>query len=278
MRTLLLSTMLLLSASAAGGQAIPLPPRAADAATGSAVTAAVRHLPRIEREEAIVGEVLRGNVPGWYREFVPVTVTGRLADREVRVVFRAAPDYLAVGDDHDWFLWPLSPEAAQRIADATGTSLPTPLMVDAIWSQAAARLGPDSIAPSAAMITVPVFEDHMRMVRARREAAGVPPGSLVAGHRKDVVLSRRLDSLPGRVAIYGWQHPDGRPIQPLWTGHTTDHVDYSHGIRLIDRRVEVDGAEHDLIELLRDPVLAPLLSREGAMRHAGYRPGSGNRF
>ncbi len=244
--------------------------RSDDALSGAAVVAAVRDLPRIEREQVIVAEVLSGNVPGWYREFVPVTISRSRGNREFTVVFRVAPDYLAVGNDDDWFLWPLSPESAQRIADATGTSLPTAVMVDAIWEQAAARLGPDSIAPSAAMITVPVFEEHMRMVRERREAAGVPPGALIAGHRKDVVLSRRLDSLPGRVAIYGWQRPDGRPIQPLWTGHTSDHVDYSHGIRLISRRVELNGEERDLLDMLRDPTIAALLNSEGAMQRAGY--------
>lgn len=269
-RCVLAAFALTVGIRAAAAQSLELPLRDADARSGSAVVAAVRDLPRVERERVIVAEVLGGNVPGWYREFVPVTISRNRGNREFTVVFRVAPDYLAVGSDDDWFLWPLSPEAAQQIADATGTSLPTAVMVDAIWEQAAARLGPDSIAPSAAMITVPVFEDHMRMVRERREAAGVPPGALIAGHRKDVVLSGRLDSLPGRVAIYGWQRPDGRPIQPLWTGHTSDHVDYSHGIRLVSRRATLNGEARDLLDLLRDPGIAGMLTGEGPIARPRY--------
>lgn len=267
-----LSCTLAVLLGAAPGSAqvtLDLPPRAPGALGGDAFAAAVSDLPRVGREERIVAEVLAGNVPAWWRELVPVTMSRDVAGRQMTVTFWATPDYLAIGDDDDWFLMPLSPGAAQRIADATATSLPTPPMVDAIWDRAAIRLGPDSIAPSAAMITVPVFADHMRMIRARRATRAASHG-LTAGHKKDVVLSARLDTLPGRVAIYGWHKPDGMPIQPLWTGHTVDHVDYSHGIRLIWHVVEVDGTPHELADLLRDPVLAAAVSDEGVIHRPRY--------
>ena len=192
------------------------------------------------------------------------------------VVFWALPDYLAVGSTSDHFRMPLSPQTAQRIADRTGTSLPTPLMVDAIWAAAAVRLGPDSIPPTPEMTTVPVFERHEVRIRARR---GVhddhPMGSLVAGHKKDIVLTARLDGLDGHVAIYGWHKPDGRPIQPVYTGHTDRWVDYSHGVRLVARRLLIDGVEHDLLEVLRDPQLAWLLSDEGVIERARYSTDNG---
>ena len=266
-----LGGILSLAAPARGAAQVTLalPPRAATALAGDALAAAVTDLPRPDREARIVAEVLGGNVPSWWRELAPVTMTRAVSDHEARVTFWATPDYLALGSDDDWFLMPLSPGAAQRIADATRTSLPTPPMVDAIWSGAAARIGPDSIAPSAAMITVPVFADHMRMIRARR-AALAGPHDLTAGHKKDVVLSARLDTLPDRVAIYGWHRPDGTPIQPLWTGHTVDHVDYSHGIRLVWHEVTIDGVVHEITDVLRDPALAAALSDEGPLRRARY--------
>jgi hypothetical protein len=240
----------------AGQTIMVLPPRAPDALAGDAMATALEFQPREAREVRIVAEVLAGNVPSWWRRLVPVTMVRRIGMREITVRFEATPDYLAVGSDEDWFLMPLSPEAAGVIGAVTDTRLPTPVMVDAIWRGAAVRLGPDSIAPSAAMVTMPVFADHMRMIRARRTAAGAIAGDLVAGHKKDVVQTPRLDTLPGRVAIYGWHRPDGRPIQPLYTGHASSHVDYSHGIRLVSRHVMVDGVSHDLDALLRDPVLA----------------------
>ena len=108
------------------------------------------------------------------------------------------------------------------------------------------------------------------MVRARRDSNPQPQGALVAGHKKDVVLTARLDSLPNRVAIYGWHKPDGRPIQPLNTWHTTGHVDYSHGIRLVHQLVRIEGRQYALSDALRDPTLAAPLNDEGAMRKVRY--------
>jgi hypothetical protein len=255
--------MALAWATTAAGQVIDLPTRPADAVGGAALVEELRNAGLAEREERVVAEVLRGNIPSWLRQMVPVTMTRRVGGQDARVTFWVAPDYLAIGSGTDYLLMPLSPQAAQRIADLTGTSLPTPPMVDAIWQAAKVRLGPDSIAPSAAMVTMPVFADHNRIVRARRDADPSPGGSLVAGHKKDVVLSARLDTLTNRVAIYGWHKPDGQPIQPLNTWHTTAHVDYSHGIRLVHRQILIDGVEHDIVTVLRNPELAPLLSDDG---------------
>jgi hypothetical protein len=47
-------------------------------------------------------------------------------------------------------------------------------------------------------------------------------------------------------------------------------VDYSHGARLISRRALLDGQEKDVVEILQDINLAPLLSEEGAMRIVRY--------
>jgi hypothetical protein len=194
----------------------------------------------------------------------------RVGNDSVSVTFWATPDYLVAGSDSDWVQLPLTPQTAQRIADRLDASLPTPAMVDAIWRVAVGRLGPDSIAPSPAMTTVPVFAEHNRMVHRKRAASHAPFGALVAGNQKDVVLTARLDSLPHRVAIYGWHLPDGRPIQPLYTGHGNRWVDYSHGIRLIARQVRIDGTRHDLRAVLRDNLLAGALSDEGPMTRARY--------
>lgn len=253
----------LLCCSPLSAQVLQLPDRPPGALTGSALVEALGSLDLGAREARLYREIASGNLPTWLRRLVPVTMSRLVNGRRIAVTFHATPDYLAVGSDTDYFLMPLSPQLAQRIADLTGTSLPTPAMVDAIWQSATVRLGPDSIPPSAAMITVPVFAEHNRLVRARRDRNAAPPGALVAGHKKDVVLSSRLDTLTNRVAIYGWHKPDGQPIQPLNTWHTTGHVDYSHGIRLVSRRVLVDGVTHDLVEMLGDAELASLLNDEG---------------
>ncbi len=97
-----------------------------------------------------------------------------------------------------------------------------------------------------------------------------PLGALVAGHKKDVVIANKLFMTPGKVAIYGWHKSDGKPIQPLYTGHGASWVDYSHGIRLVSRRILVNGKAKTIDEVLADPALAILLSNEGVMLRTRY--------
>jgi MFS family permease len=252
-------------------QVLDLPPRAATAPAGSEIARELVPLDLQAREARILVEITRGNVPGWLRRLQGVEYTRTLdgSRRTVRVLVTA--DYLAVGSDLDYFLVPLSPRTAQAVADRVGASLPTPTLVDAVWHAAFVRLGPDSLPPGPEMTTVPVFVQHDRMVRSRRIRSGAPFGVLVAGHKKDVVLSSALQGRAGHVAIYGWHRPDARPIQPVYAGHTDDWIDYSHGIRLVYRTIWIDGEPADLLDVLRDPRLAPLVSDEGPLHDPRYR-------
>jgi len=262
----------LLVTAGAWGQGLPLPPRAGAAASGSIVVKAVAELPLREREARLEAEILRGNVPDFLRRFCPVSVTNVHAGRTNIVTFFAAPDYLAVGSDEDYFLTPLTPQTAQRIADALGCSLPTRAMVDVIYGAADVKLEPHPMTPGSTMTAVPVFAEHNRIVRTQRVAALTKhsAGSLVAGHKKDVVLSNRLTNAPTKVAIYGWHKTDGKAIQPLYTGHTSAWVDYSHGVRLVATNVEVNGRAMSLASVLRSRELSALLSDEGPMAVTAY--------
>jgi peptidoglycan hydrolase-like protein with peptidoglycan-binding domain len=244
-----------------------LPPRPADAPTGSEFLARTAGLSRAEREDAILQEVLRGNVPASLRQGKPVTVTGRGADGQTHTAeLFVAPDYLAIGSDDDFVRIPMTPATAQRIADATHASLPTSRMVDEIHRSAEARLTPQPIPPSAQMMSNGYYGRHQQLVEGQRDRAGIEDGTLISGHKKDVVLSQRLAQHPDRVAIYGWHQANGRPIQPLSTVHEASYADYSHGVRLVADRVKIDGQWRPLAEVLADPNLAPLLSAEGPMR------------
>jgi hypothetical protein len=245
-------------------QTLDLPPRPDAAPKGTQFARSIAGLPLKEREERILAEVKRGNVPAFLRTLVPVTVRSKTA---TATIF-AAPDYLAIGADDDFFLTPLTPYTAQKIANLLDCTLPTPRMVDEIYRNAAVKLTPSPIAPSPAMTTVPVFLEHNETVRGQRKGAAL--GALVAGHKKDVVIANKVFAAPGRVAIYGWHRLDGKPIQPLYTGHAASWADYSHGIRLVSRRAIIDGQPRSIDEVLADPVLAPLLSDEGVMHQTRY--------
>jgi hypothetical protein len=203
------------------GQSLDLPMRPTTALNGIAFAKSVFDLPRVERESKILAEVKVGNVPPSLRTLVPITVE----NGKLRVTYFVMPDYLAIGSDQDYFLAPLSPGTAQAIADFVSCSLPTPKMVDDIYAAATVKLTPEPIPPSRAMTTVPVFLGHNELVRAQRKHHESPLGALVAGHKKDVVIANALFAKPGKVAIYGWHKPDGKPIQPLYLGHTANWVD-----------------------------------------------------
>ena len=244
-----------------------IPPRPADAPGGAAFVYRLAGLPPAEREEAIAREVLRGNVPDFLRTFHPVTV--RAADRTGQtrtVTFEVTPDYLAVGSDADFVRVPVTPRTAQRIADAFGCNLPTRKVVDEVYRAATVRPHPRPL--TADRESVESFLLHDAFVRVLVE--GRPRGALVAGVKKDVVVTNRLDEKPDRVAIYGWHTPDGKPIQPLSIVHRDTYVDYSHGVRLMRRTVLVEGKPRDVRHVLHDPDLCPLLSDEGPVRRASY--------
>ncbi|HNM47260.1 MAG TPA: hypothetical protein PKH51_09605, partial [Candidatus Sumerlaeota bacterium] len=86
----------------------------------------------------------------------------------------------------------------------------------------------------------------------------------------DVVITNRLLEKTHRVAIYGWRKMDNQPIQPLTIVHVDWYVDYSHGIRLIQRQVMVNGKPMLIDEVLSDPHLHVLLSDEGQMKITRY--------
>jgi hypothetical protein len=255
-------------------KAVPLlPPREPGAPDGTTLAAAWRDLPLVEREAAARSEILRGNVPDSWRTFAEVKITRSIRGRERTAILRVAPDYLAVGSDADALLLPLTPQSAQALAEALGCTLPTPRLVDAIFS-AAQKLAPQPLKPSAWMTTLPAFLEHHCLVQAQRHALGPDggPGRLIAGHKKDVVLTPKLSAHPGKVAIYGWHRSAGTPIQPLYLGHTTSWVDYSHGIRLVDRTLSVDGKKLTMAKALADAELCDLLTDEGPAPLPAYPP------
>lgn len=241
-----------------------LPPRPADAPSGSTFASNIATLDVAAREAAVLTEVQRGNLPAFWRRFVEVRVPS--------ASFWVAPDYLAIGSDDDYLLMPLTPATAQRIADLLDCVLPTKKMVDAIYQTASLKLEPLPIPPSKEMTTAPVFAQHNATVRTQRAAAVAahPLGALVAGHKKDIVLTPRLATAPGKVAIYGWHRADGRPIQPLYLGHTSAWVDYSHGVRLVRRAMTVGDTPTTVEAVLADPQRCALLSDEGPIATPRY--------
>jgi len=221
-----------------------------------------------QRDSFAVQQILAGNIPFFLKQLkkVDVSITDSTTGKIIAAYYFVMPDYLSVGNDDDWARIPLTPMAAQKIADSFHCFLPTRRMVDDIYRSASIKLEP---IPMFAFrdSTVTMWQHHLMIEGQRKERKG-----LIAGIKKDVVISGKLlhDAKKDRVAIYGWHKPDGKPIQPLYTGHVNWYVDYSHGNRLIYEYIWVEGKKMHYKEVLQHPLYHRLICDEAYCDVYGY--------
>ena len=247
-----------------------IPAARSDALGGSAFAAQVGDVSGTQRDGVTERALLAGDIPQFLRHLRPVTLRGRTAGgKPVSVTVCVTPDYLAVGTDKDFVRVPMGLPAAVAVADRFGFVLPTTKIVDAIYAQADVHVPPEPLTAGPQMRSTAYVVRHNRMVRQERLAEGAKLGMLIAGQKKDLVITNRLRTHPGRVAIYGWHRENGRPIQPLSTVHGENYADYSHGIRLVSTVAYVDNKERSLLDILQDPNLAPVVSSEGPITKVG---------
>lgn len=230
--------------------------RPTEALTGSAFMENTRSLDFSERQKAAVTEILAGNIPGWLREPATITLQNHLGDNLTLIVLA---DYLSIGNDHDFVRIPLSLPSAKIIAKRFGLLLPTPSLVDAIYGQAQIQVKPLPMHPGPDMRSNAYYLRHNEMIN---EQTGGKTGVLVAGHKKDVVITRRMEEKPGNVPIYGWHLESGRLIQPLSLVHGGAYEDYSHGLRLVSPSGCLNGQQVQLAELFTDPKWEGILYNE----------------
>ena len=239
------------------------PPRKEDAVTGSEFARLVMNMNSEERDSVVYKEIAQGNIPDSFRQ--PSYLTGNLYDSAGNlheVTLCILPDFLAIGTDADFLRIPMLPRTAQKLADLYGAILPTRRLSDFIHLHSSQKLTPHPMTPDSTMTTIPVFVRHDSIIESARKESEKPLCTLIAGHKKDIVITNRIAGEPGRLFIYGWHYSDGKPIQPLSAAHGIGYVDYSHGVRLINNEVLVDGKRYSLKALLQDPVLYKLFSDE----------------
>ncbi len=233
------------------------------------------------RDSVITDQVLSGNIPNFLRSFVPVEVKSG----KNTLTYYVMPDYLSIGTDTDYVHVPLGAPAAQKIADAFGCILPTSKMSDQIWKAAKTKLPPKPMSGMTSNISgkkynpqqflkskmsdTDSFIEHSNIIQ--RQMKSHKPGELVAGSKKDIVISNQLGS--NSLGLHGFHDTSGKPLQPGTglTPHSAGYSDYSSGIRLIDRNAKLNGKVVDLKVILKDPVYASMISDEGVVMFAGYK-------
>jgi hypothetical protein len=241
-----------------------IPARSPSAETGSEFVRQTAALSEPEREAVIAAQLMAGNLPGFLRSLKPVTLGGhRPGGEAVEITLCVTPDYLALGSDADFVRIPMGLRTALATAARFGFVLPTPKMVDAIYEQAEVHLRPQPLPPGPEMRSNAYYWEHQKRIREQRIKLRAPLGALIAGQKKDVVVSNRLWQKVDRVAIYGWHQHAGAPIQPLSTVHGARYADYSHGVRLVSVVAFVDGRARSIFDVLQDPRLAGIVSDEG---------------
>lgn len=114
-----------------------------------------------------------------------------------------------------------SAQDALNRAQESGMLLPTPEVVEAIREQADCRIVTHPKDPTR--------KDNIQRHsdEAMRQKVNCKPGDLISGHYKTIVLNG------GTVGLYGWYTLSGKRIQPFFSGHSLDYVDYSQGVRLV---------------------------------------------
>jgi hypothetical protein len=243
--------------------------------TGSEFAKHISNMSIIERESAMIKEVLSGNIPSFSRNLKPVILTQKVNGKTHKCTFYATCDYLAIGSDSDYFYIPMTPSTAQYLAEKLQCSLPTSKMVDMIYAQADIKLKPQPIPPSNAMVTVPVFKQHTDSIRQQIDNLGLnrSADNNMSGHKKDIVISNKIydkDNPFARVVIYGWHLGEGNPIQPPYSGHIASYADYSHGVRLISKNALMNEEPFQIVDILKDTELSSILSNEGVIDNPSY--------
>jgi len=178
----------------------------------------------------------------------------------------------------------VSAETEQVIADLLGCVLLTPKLADLLWVQRAVTLPPF---PRAITATTQAMVEHSAKIDTALQKVDYTDG-VIATVGKHWVLDNALLVKTGRAMNYGWhfegasfQGIKGEPIASLFqdskgqflrliqgrgTAHDMRHVDYSQTCVLVSRECHINEEPMDLLRVLQDPELAPMVSHQGALQ------------
>jgi len=234
------------------------------------------------REAIVWGAISNNEMPSWMNPANWPIVLVNWLDKDLiphTLVMNVSPRYIEVGTDVDPFMAPMQPDTAQRSANKLNAILPSQKIVDDIWRWSVAKL---PIAPPKGFkIPGPDMTDVRSWIAYNTSIQKALNGSqaIMAGGKKDVVIGPKLDG--SRVAIYSTPFSGSGELrksgnyQPYSTIHTIDHVDYSHGVRLISRKAKFDGEDVDLKDIFENPKTSPMVSDQGSF--SPFFPNSGSK-
>jgi GH25 family lysozyme M1 (1,4-beta-N-acetylmuramidase) len=215
-----------------------------------------------KRDAAILTAIAAGGLdpPQWVRLAIGT------------IALDVGADYLSIGRERI----PMSASVAQAAVDVVGAVLPTPRIVEAIENEARSRGRIVPFTPWTRWQDDSQLRASTILWREQQIAAqlgGVPSGTLLAGHLKDVVIAPYMP--PARVVLFGGLDSTSRRVQPLLPKpdgkHPGHHADfdggYAHGVRPIRDVCLVDGCPAKVSEVLVGPRAAELGGPVAAVRY-----------
>ena len=221
------------------------------------------------REQKIKSFLAQGILPNWLlQNFCKITVS----EGGNTLEYFVSCDYICLGNEQEWIHCPMSPLTALELMATHNLLLPTPKMVKQIYS--AAKIKPRAVSwgelyknesKKYNRDSTKCYFDHSKKVQEQMKLSGWNPGDLVAGHKKDVVLTNILTSskYKNNVAIFGWFNSDGSIIQNLnAVDHVVTYVDYSHGLRFIKNECVLNGKSALVTDIFKDKEKCTLLHDE----------------
>lgn len=229
-----------------------LPARPRSAESGSQIVARLQNENGTSRDQKVLEQVLAGNIPDSFRALEEVTISTPRGQLTLCV----SSDYLSVGSNQDSVRFPLGMSAISNLFQRTNMVLPTKAIVDAAYAQADIKLTPSPKTPNNQMETTRYIAEHDATIDSQ---LGSRQG-FIAGHKKDVVLSDRLLSRPGKIAIYGWHRSAGDPIQPVSTVHHSNYADYSQGVRWVSDKARLGDEIVSVADLVSDSAVGPAIT------------------
>lgn len=215
------------------------------------------------REKIITDCINTDYIPEFLKTFSEITV--QLGNDKLQ--YYVSKDYFSIGEDDDYLVTPVLPKTILPLLQKMDCSLPTVTMVKQIYKQADIKIParPQRWNPGESITATRLYVEIDKAIKRERAKVNAGLDKLIAGHKKDVVLSNAIlhQSKPNRIAIYGWNYADGSVIQGLNPkDHDIYYVDYSHGFRLVKNKCLLNGVETTLKAIWDHPTLCKMIHDE----------------
>ncbi len=198
----------------------------------------------------------------------------KIVDKNNTLEYLVSSDSLCIGEKDNRVRLPLSAPRAQILMDKYSCIFPTKKMADQIWKNAEIKLEPKPNGPPYDSSMYSIEKILFSNDKINAQLIGKDSSLLIAGHKKDVVITNRLapNNPNKRVAIYGWHKLNGEPIQGLNpSSHERDYYyDYSHQIRFVSKDCILNGEVKDIISILQSEEYSYLISDEGKLNFVNY--------